>query len=295
MMQRKYLFILLSLLAVGIVVALIVGAADNWAVLTPKGLIAQKERELIIIATLLMLVVVIPVFVLTAVIVWKYRAGNLKAKYTPDWEGNKTLEAIWWGFPCAIILVLAVLTWQSSHSLDPFKPIEAATKPLNVQVVALQWRWLFIYPEQNIATVNFLEIPEDTPVNFILTSDAPMNSFWIPQLGGQVYAMSGMSTKLHLMANEPGSYTGLSSNLSGAGFANMQFTTQAVTQTSFDEWVAKTHALPDQLTLNDYNYLAIPSEDKQVIYYSGVEKDLYNHVVMKYMAPMSEPYHHHEK
>ena len=194
------------------------------AVLDPKGFIAFEERDLLYITALLMLTVVVPVLVLAVVICWKYRAGNKKAKYEPEWDKSWALELVWWGFPCIIVALLSVLTVKSCLDLDPFKPLESDVKPLKIQVVALQWKWLFIYPEQKIATINFVQFPEKTPINFELTADAPMNSFWIPQLGGQIYAMPGMSTKLHLIANEAGSYRGSSSNISGNGFAGMIFT-----------------------------------------------------------------------
>ena len=181
-----------------------------------------------IFAALLSLVVVIPVFAMTIYIVWRYRESNQKAKYSPDWDHNSKVETIWWLIPTLLIVVLSVVTWNSSHSLDPFKPIKSSVKPLRVQVIALQWKWLFIYPEQGVASTNILELPVDRPINFEVTADAPMNSFWIPQLGGQIYAMAGMSTQLHLMASEAGTYAGASANLSGKGFAKMKFDTKAV-------------------------------------------------------------------
>jgi cytochrome o ubiquinol oxidase subunit 2 len=232
-----------------------------------------------------MLIVVIPVFVLTFGIAWKYRASNTKAKYSPDWDHNRTAETIWWLIPTAIIGVLAIITWQSSHDLDPYKALDSARKPVTVQVVALQWKWLFIYPEQGIASVNMLEFPEDTPVNFEITGDAPMNSFWIPQLGGQVYAMAGMTTKLHLMADKPGNYDGSSANLSGQGFAGMRFTAKAVTQADFDAWTTSMRRSPTALTTSEYNNLAKPSENNAVKSYVATEPDLYDRIIMKYMMP----------
>ena len=161
----------------------------------------------------------------------------LKAKHAPDWEHNYIAEYCWWGVPIVIIVILAVTTWKSSHDLNPFKPIESEKKPLAIQVVALHWKWLFIYPEQGIATVNFVQFPEKTPINFEITSDAPMNSFWIPQLGGQIYAMPAMRSKLHLIANEIGSFRGVSANISGKGFAGMTFTAKSSSEEDFDAWV----------------------------------------------------------
>jgi cytochrome o ubiquinol oxidase subunit 2 len=192
---------------------------NKISVLNPKGIVALKEYRLIIISTLMMLIVVVPVFFMTVFFAWKYRADNTKAKYKPDEDQNHLAEVVWWGVPFLIIAVLGVITWKSCFELDPFTPLKMNTKPLKIQVIALRWKWLFIYPEQKIATVNFFQFPEKTPINFEITSDAPMNSFWLPELGGQIYAMPGMSTKLHLIADTEGSYRGSSANISGTGFS----------------------------------------------------------------------------
>jgi cytochrome o ubiquinol oxidase subunit II len=282
---KKHKLILGLLLAFGIILlfALLI-RGNNVAIFNPKGIIATKQRNLIVTTVLLSLIVVIPVYIMVFTIALKYRETNKKAKYTPDWDHSRLLETVWWGVPCAIILVLAVITWNSSHDLDPFKALKSDKKPLTVQVVALQWKWLFIYPEQHIASVNFMQLPEDTPINFEITSDAPMNSFWIPQLGGQVYAMSGMSTKLHLMADEPGDYSGVSANVSGEGFAGMKFIARAGSQTDFDQWVAATRQTQNPLGSAEYEELAKPSQNSPPIYYSSYEDGLYNTIIMKYMG-----------
>lgn len=256
------------------------------AVFAPRGTVASQQRDIIIATLLLSLIVVIPVFVLTFWISWRYREGHKKpAKYSPDWDGNRWIEAVWWGVPMVLIAIISVITWRTSHSLDPFKPLESSVKPLTVQVVALDWKWLFIYPEQDVATVNYLFIPTDRPINFEVTSDAPMNSFWIPQLGGQIYAMAGMSTKIHLMADQPGDYRGSSGNISGKGFAKMHFNTYAVPQSEFDTWVALAGSSPESLSQPAYDELAKPSEERTLATYAGVERDLYDTIVMKYMMP----------
>lgn len=259
-------------------------SGGHFAVLDAKGTIAAQQRDLMLIALGLMLLVVIPVFILTFHIAWTYRAGNHKATYMPEWDGNRKLEALWWGIPGIIIVALSVLIWQSSHSLDPYRPIASAsgTQPLTIQVTALQWKWLFIYPEQNIATVNYLQIPEDTPVNFEITADAPMNSFWIPQLGGQVYAMTGMVTKLHLMADEPGVFQGSSANLSGEGFSKMRFVTAAVSRGEFDDWVGSVRSGGQRLDKTVYDKLAAPGEDSVVASYASVQPRLFQGVVDSY-------------
>jgi cytochrome o ubiquinol oxidase subunit 2 len=258
---------------------------SDIAVLQPAGIVGQKEKNLMILATLLCLIVVIPVFIMTFYIAWKYREGNKTARYQPSWDHDWKAESVWWGVPLLIITVLAVVTWNSAHDLDPFKSLASANKPLSVQVVALPWKWLFIYPQQGISTVNYLEMPVNTPVNFQITADAPMNSFWIPQLGGQVYAMSGMSTQLHLMADKTGSYIGRSANISGRGFAGMQFTAKAATGSDFSNWVSSVKRSPDKLTVNNYSKLALESENNPIAYYSGNADQLYDNVIMKYMMP----------
>lgn len=254
------------------------------AVLRPAGDIAAQQRDLLVFATLLSMLVIVPVFVMTGVIAWKYRATNKKADYKPNWDSSVTAETVWWGIPIVIILILSVITWQSTHRLDPYRPIESNVTPLTVQAVALQWKWLFIYPDQNIASVNELRIPVDRPIALHITADAPMNSLWIPQLGGQIYAMSGMQTKLHLMANEPGTYRGSSANLSGSGFADMTFLTHATSQTDFDTWAAWTNSYTKPLDEATYATLRMPGTQTSVSYYSPIQDDLYATIMQSYMS-----------
>jgi cytochrome o ubiquinol oxidase subunit 2 len=253
-------------------------------IMHPAGQIGDKQQHLIIITLLLSLVVVVPVYLLTAVIVWRYHETNTKARYTPDNRGNNILESIWWLIPLCLITVLAIITWNTSHSLNPYKPIASSKKAINIQVIALQWKWLFIYPDQHIATVNYLQFPSGTPVNFQITSDAPMNSFWIPQLGGQIYAMSGMSTQLHLMADHDGIYQGVSANISGAGFADMHFTARSTSPANFGSWVQKIQRSPLVLDTSQYAKLANADRIDDSMAYSSVENSLYDTVVMKYMG-----------
>lgn len=251
-------------------------------ILSPRGEIAQKQKDLIVFVSLLALVVMIPVYTMLFLFAHKYHEKNKKAKYTPDWSKNNLLEFVWWAIPCIIIFIVAVLTWKSSHDLDPFKPIDHSKEPLKVQVVALQWKWLFIYPEQNIATVNFVEFPEDRPVEFEITADAPMNSFWIPRLGGQIYAMSGMSTKLNLIADDPGDYNGVSANISGEGFSGMNFIARATTEKEFNQWVKLVNRSDKFLSMDEYTRLSKPSKNVEPIYYGWKEDELYSRIVFKY-------------
>jgi cytochrome o ubiquinol oxidase subunit 2 len=261
-------------------------------VLNPQGIIAHKQRNLIVFSVILSLFVIVPVFTLLFTILGKYRETNTKALYTPDWDGNRAYEAIWWGIPILIILTLSVVTWNSTHDLDPFKPIDSNAKPLEVQVVALQWKWLFIYPEQNVATVNYVQIPVNRPITFTITSDAPMNSLWIPQLGGQIYAMSGMSTQLHLMADAAGSYNGSSANISGEGFAGMRFKVNATSPTEFESWVTWARQGQDYLGSDSYALLAKPSQNNWPATYTPVQEDLYATILSKYMLHMNNEHGH---
>lgn len=276
---------LLLLLIGGVALTAFFVSRHSIAVLDPKGMIAAKERELIITASLLMLIVVIPVLFLTLIFAWRYRETNLKAKFTPDWEHNSIAEYCWWGVPLAIIAILTVITWRSSHALNPFKPLEIDKKPLIIQAVALQWKWLFLYPEQGIATVNYIQFPAQTPLNFEITADAPMNSFWIPQLGGQIYAMPAMRTKIHLIADEVGEFRGASANISGKGFAGMIFKAKASLETDFDRWVEKIRQTATPLSFESYNKLALPSENEPPAVYLLGDPELFNRIIMKYSAP----------
>lgn len=285
--KTKLTIAVLILLSIAVVtIAATYLSSKNIFILNPKGTIADKQRNLIILATALMSLVIVPVFALTFGIAWRYREGNKKAKYSPELGGNFITEFIWWFIPFVIISVLAFVAWTSSHDLDPFKPLAGDKKPLKIQVIALQWKWLFIYPEQKIASVNFIEVPKDTPLNFEITADAPMNSFWIPQLGGQIYAMPGMSTQLHLMANSEGDYYGSSANISGEGFAGMKFTTRATTANDFDRWVAATKSSQQFFTHSTYDELAKPSSNtpQTTMRLSDEATDLYDTVVKKYMG-----------
>ncbi|MGH7157214.1 MAG: ubiquinol oxidase subunit II [Candidatus Saccharimonadales bacterium] len=254
-------------------------------VLQPRGTVARQERNLIIVALALAALVVVPVYTMTIMIAWKYRASNTKARYTPDWDSHRLMEITWWAIPGAIILVFSIITWNSSRTLDPFRPLSSAQSPLTIQVVALDWKWLFIYPQQKIASVNYLQMPVNVPVNFELTSDSVMNSFWVPALGSQIYTMPGMSTQIHLMATQAGSYRGSSANISGEGFASMDFMAQASSSSGFAQWVKQAQASSNWLDLVSYSNLAKPSQNTPVTYFSHAYSSLYNYVIGRYMAP----------
>ncbi len=280
------LFAIPLTLTVGLVVlAWWYAAGHSVPVLQPRGDIASRERELLIVALLLSALVVVPVFTLTVLFAWKYRETNPKPQqYRPDWAGNKLYESIWWGIPIVIVGVLSVITWITSHSLDPYKQLDSAKKPIHVQVVALDWKWLFIYPEEHVASVNQMAVPVGRPVNFEITSDTVMNSFWIPQLGSQIYAMPGMSTKLHLIADRRGEYYGSAANISGSGFSSMNFRVEAMPEEGYRQWLTKAQGSRSNLTMDAYHTLAKPSKQNKVRYYAPVQDGLYSNVVMKYMS-----------
>ncbi|HTR07566.1 MAG TPA: ubiquinol oxidase subunit II [Paraburkholderia sp.] len=255
----------------------------NMVLFTPKGDIGVQEKNLILISLGLMLLVVIPVIVLTLWFAWRYRASNTSATYAPRWSHSTAIEVVVWSIPCVIVLTLGVLIWRSTQSLDPYRPIESQVKPIRVDVVALNWKWLFIYPDYGVASVNQLAIPVDTPVEFNITAESLMNSFFIPQLGSQVYAMPAMQTKLHLVANEPGVYAGRSAAFSGPGFSDMHFDTLATNRADFDAWIARAKASPAMLSRAAYEQLAQPGEKAPVTLYSNVAPGLFEGVVGKYM------------
>lgn len=255
-------------------------------VFDPQGPIALDERNLIILAVSLMLLVAIPMLILLYTFAWKYRVGNMKAKYDPDHVGGAWRQLLWWVIPAIIIVAIAIINWQSTHALDPYKMIASNNPPLTVEVVALQWKWLFIYPSQGIATVNFLEFPEQTPVHFILTADGPMSSFWIPELGSQIYAMTAMQTQLSLEANSTGEYIGKDTEINGAGYSGMTFTAKSVSQSDFNAWIASVKNSSNTLTMDEYNNVLLPpSEYVPSSTYASVDPDLYGTILVKYMVP----------
>lgn len=282
--KHKFLFVFLLAITAALSIVLYKYGFDS-AVLNPKGIIGLKQRDLMYIAISLMLIVVIPVFILLFAICVRYRSSNKEAKYMPEWDHDVLAECIWWGFPFLIIIFLSVLTWKSTYELDPYKPLQSSVKPLRIQVVALQWKWLFLYPDYQIASVNFFQFPEKTPLNFEITADAPMNSFWVPELGGQIYAMPGMNTQLHLIADDVGEFKGSSANLSGEGFASMIFTAKSSSHEAFNQWLESVQESSIFLTKEAYNILAQPSSYNPEVVYSLKDDTLYDQIIMKYMMP----------
>jgi cytochrome aa3-600 menaquinol oxidase subunit 2 len=258
---------------------LLTGCSPEYQVLNPVGPVGRTEEHLIILSTVLVAIVLVPVFILLAVILYRYRdkPGNT-APYNPEWVDSRTLEYVWWGIPIVIIGILAAFTAKTIFTLT--KPPEANVKPITVQVISLNWKWFFEYPDQKIATVNYCEIPTGVPVQFELTSDAPMNSFWIPQLGGQEYTMPGMAMRLWLQADKPGQYNGYGANFTGAGFAHMNFKVVAASQSDFNAWVNHVKTSSPVLTKAGYNELKKDGLANEASY-SAYPPGLFNDVVMQ--------------
>lgn len=268
------------------IVALLSGC--NWVLMSPSGDVAMQQRNLILISTGLMLLIIVPVIALTLLFAWRYRKANTQADYRPDWDHSTQLELVIWAAPLLIIIALGAITWISTHELDPYRPLTRIdakravpenVKPLVVEVVALDWKWLFIYPEQGIALVNELAAPVDRPIQFKITSSNVMNSFFIPALAGQIYAMPGMETKLHAVINKTGSFDGFSANYSGHGFSNMRFKFHGMIPVDFDRWVETNKANGKQLTRADYLQLEKPSERNPVQRFASVDASLYRAIL----------------
>ena len=263
-------------------------AGCNTVLMHPAGAVASQQGHLIVVATVLMLLVIIPVMALTVLFAWRYRKSNTGATYLPDWDHSTQLELVIWAAPLLIIIALGAVTWISTHTLDPYRPlrridathaVSSDMKPLTVEVVALDWKWLFIYPEQGIATVNELAAPVNVPIEFKITASTVMNSFFIPSLAGQIYAMPGMETQLHAVMNQAGAYDGFSANYSGAGFSDMHFKFHGLSAAEFDRWVQEAKASGKTLDRPRYLELERPSEREPVQRYASVSEGLYEAIL----------------
>lgn len=275
---------------------LLSACGDQYLVLDPKGPIGQGQKDLIIITTILCAIIIVPVMILAGVIVWRYRdKPGRTSPYKPKWSHDSRLEAIWWAVPIIIIAILGVVTVRYTYALEPTKPIESTEKEVRIQVTSLDWKWLFFYPEEGIATVNYIKFPESVPVRFELTSDAPMNSFWIPQLGGQIYTMSGMAMLIHLQADEPGKYFGSGANFSGKDFAQMRFVAEATSKEQYEAWIQEVKASGNALTEEGYDQLQKPGIVEKEQFYSSFPEGLFDRIVTKYIPEGSTGGHHHIK
>ncbi len=257
-------------------------------VLDPQGPVGRSDRIILLDSLAIMLAIVAPVILATLVVAWWFRASNKRAQYLPDWSYSGRLELIVWSIPLMVVLFLGGIGWVGSHDLDPGKPIASPVKPLEVEVVSLDWKWLFIYPEQGVASVNQLVIPAGVPVHFRLTSASVMNAFFVPQLGSQIYTMAGMATRLNLEADRPGTYPGMSAQFSGPGFSDMRFTVTAVPPDQFAGWAAKANAAGPALDAAAYAQLARPSQANPAMTYRQVAPQLFD-AILGLSAPGSVP------
>lgn len=268
-------------------------AACRSDLLHPLGDVAAQQRDMLIRSTVLMLFIIVPVMVLTVVFAWRYRHTNRTARYEPEWDHSTQLELVIWSAPLLIIICLGALTWLGTHLLDPYRPIDRLapdravvdTEPLQVDVVALDWKWLFIYPKYGVATVNELTLPVNRPVALHITASSVMNSLYIPALAGQVYAMPGMETQLHGVLNKTGESQGFSANYSGAGFSGMRLNLRSVSAADFDAWLSNTRSGSEALTRDRYLQLALPSESEPVRYFAGVEASLFHAILNRCVVP----------
>jgi cytochrome o ubiquinol oxidase subunit 2 len=285
-MRRLRLFALLP--------ALVLLGGCNAVVLNPSGDVATQQRDLLVQSTILMLLIIIPVMVAVVVFAWRYRQSNTQARYDPDWDHSTHLELLIWSAPLVIIICLGALTWLGTHLLDPYrdlgrvsggKPVASGVAPLEVDVVALDWKWLFIYPQYDIASVNEMAAPVDRPIDFRITASSVMNSFYIPALAGQIYAMPGMETKLHAVINEAGTYEGFSANYSGAGFSGMHFGFKGLSDADFDKWISDVKGAGQNLDRAGYLTLEKPSENVPPTHYASVDPKLYNAILEMCVEP----------
>jgi cytochrome o ubiquinol oxidase subunit 2 len=269
--------------------ALALPLAACGGVLDPQGPVGASEKLILIDSVVIMLAIVVPVILATIGFAWWFRASNARATYLPNWAFSGHLELIVWAIPTLVITFLGGIAWFGSHALDPYKPLSSTTKPIEIEVVSLDWKWLFIYPNDGIAAVNQLVIPVAIPVHFRLTSSGVMNSFFIPQLGSQIYTMAGMTSQLHLQADKPGNYLGLSAQFSGEGFADMHFVVSVVPADAYAKWLADTKATGPALDRSAYAVLATPSKAVAPATYSTFEPGLFDSIVNETALPAPGP------
>ena len=260
---------------VGVLVAALGLGACSEGVLAPAGPVAATETQILFETFTAMMLVVVPVIVMTLGFAWWFRASNRRARYLPDWSYSGKVEFIIWIIPLLLIVFLATLAWSGAHDLDPYRPLKSDRRPVRVDVVSLDWKWLFVYPDYGVASVNEMAVPTGTPIELHLTSGTVMNSFFVPQLGSQIYTMAGMQTRLALQADRPGTYRGLSAQFSGDGFSDMNFTVQAGDEASFTRWIARAKASPARLDAAAYDRLAGQHAASPSIVYGQVDPDVF--------------------
>jgi cytochrome o ubiquinol oxidase subunit 2 len=275
-------------MAAALLVLLAVSGCSG-GVLDPQGPIGGANAKILLNAVGIMLVIVVPTITLILIFAWWFRASNTRARYRPDFVYSGAIEMVVWGIPILVVLFLGGVIWIGSHELDPFKPISSPEKPVEVQVVSLDWKWLFIYPEEGVASVNELVVPAGPPVHFSLTSASVMNMFFVPQLGSMIATMPGMVTQLHLAADKPGEFYGQSAQYSGGGFSDMNFTVRAVPQDAFTQWVATARQSGSALDRTSYPALCQQSSNVRPFTYRSVEANLFDAVVNQQLPPCPGP------
>jgi len=272
-----------------VILAPLLLAACQPAVLDPKGLVGIADKTILVDSLAIMLAIVVPTILATFGFAWWFRAGNTRAKYLPEFEYSGRIELIVWAIPLLVIILLSGVAWIGSHELDPAQPLASKTPPLEVQVVSLDWKWLFIYPNQRVASVNQLVVPAGVPIHFALTSASVMTAFFIPQLGSMIYTMNGMTTQLNLQADAPGSFHGLASHFSGDGFADMHFEVRAVPAEQFAAWVEATRKTGPTLDAASYTSLAKQSIDAKPFTYRAADPGLFQQVATQQLPPGPGP------
>ncbi len=268
--------------------ALLLSGCD-WAVLDPRGPIADANKTILIDSVAIMLAIVVPTILATLAAAWWFRSSNTRATYLPDFEYSGALELIVWAIPLLTIMLLGGVAWIGAHDLDPAKPLVSKEEPLNVQVVSLDWKWLFIYPDQHVASVNRLVIPAGTPIHFTLTSGSVMTAFFVPQLGSMIYTMNRMGTQLHLAADDPGTFRGLATQISGDGFADMHFEVVAKTGPEFFDWLGQVRGAGEDLTSQRYIELSKQSVLPEPIAFKTVEDGLFDKILDQTLPPGPGP------
>jgi cytochrome o ubiquinol oxidase subunit 2 len=258
-------------------------------IVQPQGPVGLAENAILLDALVIMLVVVIPVIVATLAFAWWFRASNAKARFRPDWAYSGRLELVIWSIPLLVIVFLGGLAWIGSHRLDPAQPLASSRPPLEVQVVSLDWKWLFLYPAQGVASLNELVVPAGTPIHFTLTSASVMNTFFVPQLGGMIYTMNGMATQLYLQADRPGVYYGQSAHFSGDGFSDMRFDVRALPADQFAGWAATARGSGRGLDARNYAQLAVQSRNPPAEAFRLTDPGLFREVVMQTLPPGPGP------
>ena len=270
-------------------VALLFLAACNRGVLDPVGPVAAQEKQLLINSTAIMLAIIVPTMIATLAFAWWFRRGNSRATYLPDWEYSGAVEMVVWGIPILTIMLLGGIAWIGSHNLEPSKALPSDKPALNVEVVSLDWKWLFIYPDQGIATVNQLVIPAGTPVTYRPTSATVWNTFWVPQMGSMIYTMPRMTTRLNLQADRQGSFNGLSGHFSGDGFPGMQFQVRSLAPDQFAAWAQGARGQGAVLDGRGYAELSKPSSYVKPITYGAVAPGLFEAIVANRAPPNPVP------